>query len=166
MPLINICSALYNIENTRSFVLQVELNVTVFNFRMTKTPLPLRSLWMTSFPPRTRNSHTVRLRWGLWWGRSQRLIILKSRFVLNPLIPFVVGFLLLSFAASPQQCGSCSPAGRLRDSGPPTNTSQPGHPVRIPGQIRSCCTTLQTGETVGATMKKLWAVSSAPERML
>lgn len=57
-----------------------------------------------------------------------------------------VCLLLLSVAASPQQRSSRGPAGRLRDSRPPSNAPQPGHPVRIPGTIRGRCTALQTGE--------------------
>lgn len=59
---------------------------------------------------------------------------------------------LLSVSASSQQCSSRCPAGRLRDSGPSSNATQPGHPVRIPGKIWGGSTTVQTGE--GAAGKK------------
>lgn len=64
---------------------------------------------------------------------------------MNILLCFFFCLLLFSVPASPQQCSSCSPAGWLRDSRPPSNAPQPGHPVRIPGTIRSRCATLQTG---------------------
>lgn len=60
--------------------------------------------------------------------------------------------LLLSVSASSQQRSSRCPAGRLRDSGPPSNATQPGHPVCVPGQIRGGSTAVQTGE--GAAGKK------------
>ena len=57
-----------------------------------------------------------------------------------------VGLSLLSVPASSQQCSGCSSAGRIWDSGPSSNASQPGHPVCIPGKIWGCCAALQTGE--------------------
>lgn len=49
-------------------------------------------------------------------------------------------------AAPTQQCGfGCSSAGRLRDPSPPKNPAQPGHPVRVPGQVRSGRPPLQAG---------------------
>jgi len=50
-----------------------------------------------------------------------------------------------SVPASQQRRSRC-PAGRLRDSRPPSNAPQPGHSVRFTGTVRGRRASLQTGE--------------------
>lgn len=83
----------------------------------------------------------------MWFNTSWQQTLFYCSYTAFPQSSWCV-LLLFSVSASSQQCSSCSPAGRLRNSRPPSNAPQPGDPVRVAGTIRGRCAALQTGERI------------------